>query len=124
MMKNNIINQYSQLINDMKVAHDKIVTDLWQHINLLEKENLELKDERAKREIEKQVKESNKETEAKKSVKKPAKKPSSKKGSFLVTCQVCGKSFFAKSKTAKYCKACRKEKNREYQRKWQAKRGK
>lgn len=56
--------------------------------------------------------------------KKQVKKPSPKKGSFLITCQVCGKSFFAKSKSAKYCKACRKEKNREYQRKWQAKRSK
>lgn len=46
------------------------------------------------------------------------------KGSVMVTCQVCGKGFFAKSKSAKYCKACRKEKNREYQRKWQAKRSK
>ena len=41
-MKNNIIKYYSDLVNDMSIAHDNIVNDLRFHINLLEKRVLEL----------------------------------------------------------------------------------
>lgn len=139
-MKRDIINKYSELINDMSIAHDNIVNDLRFHINLLEKRVHELEGRDIEDEIKKlespmpeDLVEENKKlkkelqslkikvgqmkskTTKKAEPKKPAKKSS---GTYLVTCQVCGKDFVSRGKTAKYCKACKKAKSAEYARKY------
>lgn len=139
-MKKDIINKYSELINDMSIAHDSIVNDLRFHINLLEKRVLELEGRDVEAELKKlespmpdDLVEENKKlkkelqslrikvgqmkskTEKKAEPKKPAKK---KSGTYLVTCQVCGKDFVSKSKNAKYCKSCKKAKAAEYANKY------
>lgn len=139
-MKNKIIKQYSELVNDMSIAHDNIVNDLRFHINLLKKRVFELEGRDVETEIKKlespmpedlieenkklkkelqslkvKVGQMKSKTEKKAEPKKPANK---KNKSYFVTCQTCGKSFFAKGKNAKHCKTCKKAKAAQYAREY------
>lgn len=137
-MKNNIIKYYSDLVNDMSIAHDNIVNDLRFHINLLEKRVFELEGRDVETEIKKlespmpeDLVEENKRLKKElqslkikvgqmksKTEKKPEPKKPAKKSTYLVTCQECGKGFMAKGKNAKFCKACKKAKAAAYANKY------